>query len=315
MKRKLANPAADVPWCIVVHAGAGQHSRAREGKYCAMMQLACEAGRAALLSGGSTAAVEAAVAVLEDDPAANAGLGSNLTVEGTVECDASIMEGAERTFGACGAVAGVRNPIALAARVLRQQQGHVLSLGRVHPVMLVSEGARRWAEAHDVPVCPATALVTPEARARWEGYRRSLCLSDQGDQGEGEAGVAPAVSDGTGQAGELDTFNDTVGALCCLGGALSAGVSSGGVWLKSCGRVGEAAVFGAGCWAQDGGARRNPNPNPNPDPIPIPNPNPNPNPDPNQVTSGGSCLDAAAMEVSVSAGGTEVCRNSARVRV
>ena len=121
--------------------------------------------------------------MLEDDPAANAGLGSNLTVEGTVECDASIMEGAERTFGACGAVAGVRNPIALAARVLRQQQGHVLSLGRVHPVMLVSEGARRWAEAHDVPVCPATALVTPEARARWEGYRRSLCLSDQGDQG------------------------------------------------------------------------------------------------------------------------------------
>ena len=64
------------------------------------------------------------------------------------------------------------------------------------------------------------------------------------------------MSDDTGQACELDTVNDTVGALCCLGGALSAGVSSGGVWLKSCGRVGEAAVFGAGCWAQDGGARR-----------------------------------------------------------
>ena len=185
MKRKRANPA-DVPWCIVVHAGAGQHSRAREGKYCAMMQRACEVGRDALLrGGGSTAAVEAAVAVLEDDPAANAGLGSNLTIEGTVECDASVMEGAERTFGACGAVAGVRNPIALAARVLRQQQGRALSLGRVHPVMLVSDGARRWAEAHDVPVCPAAALVTPEARARWEGYRRALCPSEQG-KGEGE---------------------------------------------------------------------------------------------------------------------------------
>ena len=261
MKRKRANPA-DVPWCIVVHAGAGQHSRAREGKYCAMMQRACEAGRAALLrGGGSTAAVEAAVAVLEDDPAANAGLGSNLTIEGTVECDASVMEGAERTFGACGAVAGVRNPIALAARVLRQQQGQALSLGRVHPVMLVSDGARRWAEAHDVPVCPAAALVTPEARARWEGYRRALCPSEQGEgegkgegEGEGEGEGRVGVADGVGEAGELDTVNDTVGALCCLGGALSAGVSSGGVWLKSCGRVGEAAVFGAGCWAQDGGA-------------------------------------------------------------
>ena len=219
-----------------------------------MMRRACEAGRAALLSGGgSTAAVEAAIAVLEDDPAANAGLGSNLTIDGTVECDASIMEGADRTFGACGAVSGVRNPIALAARVLRQQQGPALSLGRVHPVMLVSEGARRWAEAHDVAVCPAADLVTPEARARWAGYRRSLC---QSDLSECEAKGAPAASDHAGQACELDTVNDTVGALCCYGGNLSAGVSSGGVWLKSCGRIGEAAAFGAGCWAQDGGVRR-----------------------------------------------------------
>lgn len=45
---------------------------------------------------------------------------------------------------------------------------------------------------------------------------------------------------------------DTVGAVAVgAGGGAAAAVSSGGLLLKHPGRVGQAAVYGCGCWAQD----------------------------------------------------------------
>ena len=58
-----------------------------------------------LKAGGSAVdAVEVAVKVLEDREITNAGYGSNLTIDGTVECDASILDEYGRS-GAVGAVA------------------------------------------------------------------------------------------------------------------------------------------------------------------------------------------------------------------
>lgn len=46
--------------------------------------------------------------LLKDDPSTNAGRGSNLTEDGRVECDASLMDGDSGAFGAIGAVPGIR---------------------------------------------------------------------------------------------------------------------------------------------------------------------------------------------------------------
>ncbi|KAL5994463.1 hypothetical protein ACLOJK_024515 [Asimina triloba] len=56
-------------------------------------------------SGGCIDAVAAAIQVLEDDPSTNAGRGSNLTEDGHVEGDASIMD-CSGVFGSVGAVPG-----------------------------------------------------------------------------------------------------------------------------------------------------------------------------------------------------------------
>lgn len=53
--------------------------------------------------GSATDAVEAAIMVLENADITNAGYGSNLSFNGSVECDATIVDHFGRS-GACGAV-------------------------------------------------------------------------------------------------------------------------------------------------------------------------------------------------------------------
>lgn len=70
---------------------------------------ACEASLRRLRSlatNNAPSAVSSAISVLEDDPTLNAGYGSNLNIDGNVECDAALMCGLDETFGSVAAVSG-----------------------------------------------------------------------------------------------------------------------------------------------------------------------------------------------------------------
>lgn len=55
---------------------------------------------------------------LETDPLFNSGRGSALTEKGTVEMEASIMDGTKRRCGAVSGITTVKNPISLARLVM-----------------------------------------------------------------------------------------------------------------------------------------------------------------------------------------------------
>ncbi|OJJ70489.1 hypothetical protein ASPBRDRAFT_128684 [Aspergillus brasiliensis CBS 101740] len=158
---------------IFVHAGAGFHAPHNEKAHLETCEKAARVAMSMLKNGGSAVdAVEIAIMMLEDSEMTNAGYGSNLNLEGTVECDATVVNHLGRS-GAVGAVGQVKNPISL-ARVILDASSKPLSLSRVPPNFLVGQGATDFAYEHGLVVLPPDALVAPSARERWTHWRRDL---------------------------------------------------------------------------------------------------------------------------------------------
>src|SRR3979490_1506955 len=88
------------------------------------------AGGYALLERGASAvdAVEAAVAVMEDDETFDAGRGSFLTQDRRVQMDALLMNGENLRTGGVACVERIRNPIH-AARLVLDRSPHVYFVG------------------------------------------------------------------------------------------------------------------------------------------------------------------------------------------
>jgi len=198
---------------LIVHGGAGADpSQAQEFRHG--VRAAALAGWQVLAAGGAALdAVEAAVRALEDDPRFNAGRGSVLTRDGTIETDASIMEGDRLQCGAVAALPGVvANPISVARKVLESRR-HVL---------LVGDGALAFARAAGIPECDPASLVTDRQRKRHAELARK-----------------PIVPGG-----------GTVGAVALdRNGTLAAATSTGGTSGKLPGRVGDSALIGCGTYA------------------------------------------------------------------
>ncbi|MFD1788150.1 isoaspartyl peptidase/L-asparaginase family protein [Sphingomonas floccifaciens] len=218
-----ASPATG--WTLVIHGGAGIIERGRltdqaDAAARAGLNAALDAGQAVLAEGGSAVdAVEAAVRVLEDDPAFNAGRGAVFTYEGTNELDAAIMDGSTRAAGAVAGVRATRNPVSL-ARAVMEDSPHVLLAGKGADAFSLDRGLEQ--------VGPEW-FALPERREQLEMMKASA-----------------------GDAFDVDMKYGTVGAVARdAAGHVAAATSTGGVTGKRWGRVGDSPLIGAGTFADD----------------------------------------------------------------
>jgi len=231
---------------IAIHGGAGAMSRAamspeKEQEYLAALNGILAAGQAVLAGGGSALdAVTQAVRLLEDCPLFNAGHGAVFTSAGTHELDASIMDGATLRCGAIANVTCVRNPV-LAARKVMEHSKHVFFVG---------PGAEDFARAQGLDIVDPSYFSTAARREQLLRVQRETPEAAVLDH-DGQALVAhgqPAPADPL----DTDKKYGTVGAVAVdAQGNVAAATSTGGITNKQVGRVGDAPLIGAGCYASN----------------------------------------------------------------
>ena len=204
---------------LIVHGGAWDIPDESVGACEEGCERALTAGWSILYAGGSAIdAIQAAVTVLEDDPVFDAGVGSHLTIDGFVECDAIVMDGSSLRAGAVAALRHIRNPILLARQILEN----------CPHMMLVGEGAERFAVQQGLSLCAPEELIAEPERDAWLKCRNSVHAATH-HRGH-EQGTVGAVA--------LDRD-----------GRLFAATSTGGTCCKLPGRVGDSPLIGCGCYA------------------------------------------------------------------
>jgi len=206
---------------IVTHCGVGSTREVQDAA-----ERSGEAGLIVLRRGGTAlGAVIEAVAVLEDDPRTNAGTGSRMRIDGSIQMDAAVMD-SRRRIGAVAAIADVKNPIRVARAVM--DTPHILLAGHWATEFARTRGFPRYDPA------------TNEARKKRE---------------ETLAALAANKVPGWARAWRSYRGTDTVGAVARdRRGRFAAANSTGGVSFMLPGRVGDSPIVGAGLFAGPDGA-------------------------------------------------------------
>lgn len=209
------------------------------------------AAMAILRSGGSALdAVETAARVSEADPTdQSVGYGGLPNIQGDVELDASIMDGATLRAGAVAAVIGYGHPITL-ARAVMERLPHVLLVGRGAETFAAELGhqpadqrvdatMRRWAERFSI------FGRTPGADANLSAVVADLTRPVDLDSLLPKTPVS--APNGAPTEPARDDTKGTVNYLALdAAGSLASAVSTSGVAWKYPGRVGDSPLIGAG---------------------------------------------------------------------
>lgn len=226
---------------LAIHGGAGTVLRSqitpeKEKAYQEALRNVLEQGQIALAQGASSLDVVAeAVRMLEDCPLFNAGKGAVFNSEEEHELDASIMEGSTLQAGAVALVRHVKNPI-LAARAVLDTKQYVCFSG---------PAADAFAREHGLEMVEQSYYSTSERREQLHQVQKQGGMRLVLDHD-----AANILSSGA----PLDerTKMGTVGAVACdIHGNVAAANSTGGMTNKMPGRVGDSAVIGAGCYADN----------------------------------------------------------------
>ena len=184
-----------------------------------------------LLAGGGASldAVIAGAMVVELDPEdSSVGYGGLPNEEGVVQLDASVMSGKLRKSGAVGALERIKTPSAVARRVME----------RTDHVMLVGEGALRFARAHGFE---EENLLTEASRLRWIKWKENLSPEDDW--------LPPADGIYRDQSGRP---SGTINVLAVdAAGDIAGCTSTSGLAYKLPGRLGDSPIVGAGLYVDN----------------------------------------------------------------
>ncbi|KAK4479426.1 hypothetical protein RD792_014940 [Penstemon davidsonii] len=227
-------------WAIALHGGAGDIPRSmpserRELREAALRHCLHMGVEAIKANRSPLDVAELIVRELEDNPHFNAGKGSVLTSNGTVEMEASIMDGNTMKCGAVSGLTTVKNAISL-ARLVMDKTPHIY---------LAFNGAEAFAKQQGVETVDSSHFITPENIERLKQAKETNTVQiDYTQRVEVKDASLPVPNeDGDSQIG-------TVGCVAVDShGNLAAATSTGGLVNKMVGRIGDTPVIGAGTYA------------------------------------------------------------------
>ncbi|XP_046864789.1 isoaspartyl peptidase/L-asparaginase-like [Xenia sp. Carnegie-2017] len=174
-------------------------------------------------NGTAVEAVEKAVRVLEDSEFFQAGYGSVVNEEMEVECDAMIMDGYTLEIGAVISGRHFKNPVRVSRQIMEKTPHCALS----------GDGALNFALSNNLPCCQPKDLKIVSYGRDTSEFEQFIdrCYRGHGEPRDSVCAVAI----------------DSKGHLACA-------LSSGGIWKKMKGRVGDVPFVGCGGYVNDKGA-------------------------------------------------------------